>query len=642
MKDKANSQISVYRLSIEKINKKIAKEAAKKNQKVQDFKNYDEVIKYLIQNSSHKYTDLKLKDFVNELDFDLKVYYSKISLPASWVKFLKPIVAESEKAFFDDENQHKSFVGFIYDKEDIFVFTGGLGSHVVKDFIDEDFGISVLVRLLPKDQMSLRRAVNKTLTGTELSSDRFFKSTHKISNEDTYGKIFKSIYSSIPKEVLWDKLGLPKKAKDRASSVVAKSFFQIGRSISYKELLTIIQKIKGILKQDALFELNKIKKISGRGIGEKDLLVDLNKRLIIDIFKAAKENKLNRYDLLHKDLDKFVSATSFHIKKNTKVFEPIEGIASFSLERVFHEVSNDKYFIAKANEIDLDAINFDNLDFVQDLTTIECLQSLLELYKIQACDAEGQVLTIGSVIDYIQAEVDHEGQVFFLLEEEWYLAKDGFIDDINIGCSELIEQLKVDDLLPEKWDYEKDDEDSYISKYFDDKYADFVLPMHKALHDQMELCDILIKKNRSLYFVHIKTGFDGSVRDLISQVHLSAKVFISERSKHVSWEKNDLIEGYHQALLNSELTGSVYADKFTTKYNGFKKASFVNYFKKDIDNFYFVFAVVDSAKTERLLPDKIKNFKSSIAKMSLINLEKDIAVISTRSSSLKFVQILRK
>jgi len=130
------------------------------------------------------------------------------------------------------------------------------------------------------------------------------------------------------------------------------------------------------------------------------------------------------------------------------------------------------------------------------------------------------------------------------------------------------------------------------------------------------------------------------VRDLISQIHLSAKVFIDSKAKS-KWDENELLDGYFNAL--KALDGDEpYLKKFRAKYKNYKKPTFINIFKNKIEYFHFVFAIVDEAKNERALPVDIKKFKSAIAKMSLINLERDIGSIANRAGSLKFIQIRRE
>src|SRR5690606_23873821 len=92
------------------------------------------------------------------------------------------------------------------------------------------------------------------------------------------------------------------------------------------------------------------------------------------------------------------------------------------------------------------------------------------------------------------------------------------------------------------------DEDNYNKSHSQKNY--FVLD--KILEDNIELCDILIHKNGTLYFVHVKNGFTTHMRNLYIQVILSAKRL-----------NND--------LFNS--TGSSYFIKTIKKYNSINNAS---------------------------------------------------------------------
>jgi uncharacterized protein (TIGR04141 family) len=315
-----------------------------------------------------------------------------------------------------------------------------------------------------------------------------------------------------------------------------------------------------------------------------------------------------------------------------------------TLYNIIHAIKDDSYFKENSNGI--------NLDLLTDKSKPELknLQKILEHYSINSFDADGNILTEGSILEHIQGEANLiqdeaeneklSGGTFFHLDGHWYKAKTGFMDDINTSCEELLESIILPDLLTETWNHETDDENTYIEKYFDERHLNSVFPLHKAIFNGVELCDLLIKKNRSLYFVHIKQGFDGSVRDLVSQIYLSAKVFINDLKNSSPPEQKALIKGYFDAIKSLNGQGS-YHIKFKNRYRTLREATFANLLTEDVDNYYFVFAIYDTAEKERTLPKDIKKFRSNIAKLSIVNLDRDLIKILPRYSYLKFVQISR-
>lgn len=633
----SRSQVSLFRISFEKVLIKIQQQADEKGISPQFPKSLEETIDFIVGDDGPKYAmkEMKIAPDVLTGDFSIRVFYKLISLEAKWTGFFKNIVDQKEDKFFSDLNAHKSFVGFLYNEKEIFCFCGGLGSHVVSDVVDDEFGISLLVRLLDKDNLELKRAINKALTGRELAADRFFKANHRIGNEENFGKIYKSIYTKFPKDLLIEELGLPEQERDRGSTVAARTYFQLGRSISFHELIRLVSSCEEILKREALFELNKIKQITGRKVGERELINKLFSHLIVNIFKSFKEENLDEFDLVYKDLESFIKCSEFYVRKGKKIFDPLEGATSLNLEQVFSVLSSDIKFVESVSLIDPSELS---AEAEADKDSIEVLSQLLNSYYIEGVDFDGTTLFKAKLTSFIQAEVELGGATYFYLEDDWYKATDGFMDDVNEGCRQLIEESIVSDLLQYKWSQE-DDENSYIEKYFADA-SGTIFPMHKVLYRGTELCDLLIKKSNAIYFVHIKQGFSSSVRDLISQVHLSAKLFVNEWKNNKLWRDKDFVAGYHKAITNMD-PSTHYGALMRRRYSRFRKNTFADIFD-NVLNFYFVFAVCDDAEVERLLPRDIKQFRSNIAKMSLINLEKDISILSPRASSLKFAQILRE
>jgi len=180
MSESNNHQISLYKINFEKVNFKIRKENTENNKKLKEVNDSKSCIEFIVTAKKKPYDNfrpLTLKEFENDTNYDIQVYYDYVSSPAKWTNFFEPIVDESETSFFTSKNAHKSFVAFVYLEDELYAFCGGLGSHLVKDFVDEDFGISVLTRLIEKNDVEIKRAINRSLTGSELSSDRFFKAT---------------------------------------------------------------------------------------------------------------------------------------------------------------------------------------------------------------------------------------------------------------------------------------------------------------------------------------------------------------------------------------------------------------------------------------------------------------------------------
>mgnify|MGYP001126640152 CR=1 FL=1 len=70
-----------------------------------------------------------------------------------------------------------------------------------------------------------------------------------------------------------------------------------------------------------------------------------------------------------------------------------------------------------------------------------------------------------------------------------------------------------------KWEEDKDED--YYNKLHSSLPNHYVLD--KVIKDNIELCDLLVIENDRAFFIHVKNGFNATMRDLYIQVILSAK-----------------------------------------------------------------------------------------------------------------------
>ena len=115
----------------------------------------------------------------------------------------------------------------------------------------------------------------------------------------------------------------------------------------------------------------------------------------------------------------------------------------------------------------------------------------------------------------------------------------------------------------------------------------------------IELCDIIKYDDRNLYLIHVKRGFDSSMRELYNQIILSARRV--EESK--SSKDKEYLKKCFNALIKKNHGNSI---------DTFEK--FISLFELNIK---YIMAFSND-RSNLAVEDQIEKIKSSIAKFSVI------------------------
>lgn len=207
------------------------------------------------------------------------------------------------------------------------------------------------------------------------------------------------------------------------------------------------------------------------------------------------------------------------------------------------------------------------------------------------------------------------GKPVFLVDKKWYMLNPSFVDDLKFECIQTIKNHK----LPEKildipWDKSKTKKESEYNLKYQDR--DNYIVLDTFTPDGIEICDVLhIAKDR-IYLIHVKYGFDASLRELSNQITLSSRR-VYEDVKSGNFKYIDAIHTY--AKDRTELSKDEFRQLFQEK-------------------IVYVFAFASQLAEAPLVEDKIERYSSNIAKYSLIQCSKDM---QTSNYELNIHQIRR-
>lgn len=523
--------------------------------------------------------------------FQISVYSIFNNYHPRWLGFLEPILDKGSR-LINCQNSVYSYISFIGLQGHIFIVAGGSGTSAIARYTTSNFGLEILVRLFEKDSKVIKAIQDRGLTGSILGQTKFYRGDQRFSDENQFGKIFQEVKADLNKQILTKIFGFAEdELRRKVSGCLAKTSFQINKSIDFDMLLILIEKFVKILKRPAKFALNKVFLISKRDPKNQELLNELREWLCDLLFTNHKKGTKPDIDFCHKEYDSYLTASCFRIPLNKD--ELIEFDDLFMLTDLIHKLRENEALLEE---------------------TVEEFKHSVLLRSIYSYDDDGVELTKGSVLEHIHGEFSYKDNTYFLVDGEWYKILPSFIKDLNEECSLLLNDTWDDTLITETFDVSKK-ECVFNMKFLDQEGC---LVFDTVTPDNIEACDILKFDDNNVHVIHVKKGFDNSIRDLASQINIAAKRI-----------REDLRSGF-KYLEDVELRAKSgrTSKKPDLKHIGnqkFPHGGISTIFKtKKPSNIFFCLAFVDDSERPRSLKSELSKYKSNIAKFSLLELHRQI------------------
>jgi len=522
--------------------------------------------------------------------YEVKVYFKKTVNQIKWKEFIGTIVLSGEEIIKNSNSISESYVIVIYSKisDKYFVSTGGYAHTVIQEIAMNDYGLQILSRILKAEDKSLRSTKERSLTGGIQGSIKFFRNEYNLYENESFGNIYNELNASLNKDLLVSTFGFAKHELKSDSLCIAKNSFSIKKSISFLELLKLIERCETLMKRKPVVEINSVEKISKSNVV---LISELNEELLKSVYKNyTTPSSVFSVEIANKDFEKYYYA-------NSSVF-------SFSLSRK----KNHKKYTDSPKTIQ---VLLDDIRNESNSLTYNDFKSLIENSYLETYDVNEETLTRDTLINHFCSEITHSGFSYFFIEKDWYKIGATFIDKINDSVEHFVVTHSYTGPQMKEWNVGRENE--YNSQYFsiaDSLVFDWFTPQN------IEACDIMRWTSSKVYFYHVKKGFDNSMRDLCSQVFIAAKK-IQEDSKNNYQYIGDL---YDRVVNNNGQSDySKNAKKHLEKKS---KQELVDIVKNK--TIVFVLAVLDTSNNSRKLKTDIRKFDSNIAKFSINELSKNM------------------
>ncbi len=410
------------------------------------------------------------------------------------------------------------------------------------------------------------------------------------------------------KQILIDKFGFDQSEIKKDVGVIGKTTFIINKSINLDRLVEVIKGIIEVLKTAPIVRLNKVKLLSPRVSQHKALVHELEEKLLMEILTNLENANFKvDFDICHSEFEKYLLATGYNI-------------------RIGHSVTD--FFTNNLDKID-------DISFIHSIVTEKALNyqdnkmEIIELLKsiiIISYSSETKIQTKGLLIKHLSGQITYQGKSYFFMEGIWYELEDNFLADLDEECRSIITNCHDNTVLDLPWGNNSElKENEYNSLYFD---KDEFLVFDKVFDNNLELFDLIKIDDDLIHLIHVKRGFGNTVRDLTSQIYLSAKrIQSSIRSNNYNFAEN-----LYKSLLSKKDSTNEYYKKVYKQKEKISKSDFKELFKRKI---IYCIAIYDDVKEKRNFED-IEKFDSNIAKYSILDLARRMEYLN---AELKIIQI---
>lgn len=530
--------------------------------------------------------ELKESDYRINIDDENDLWFFLYSfktpeIDSEWINFFPANFTEGR-----DFNQQKvSLIFFIEYQDQLYCIIGGNAFRIIQPYIEENFGINIYSRILDPENDELLTIRTRNITGKIAASSNFYKSNFKLIDHIKFGTIPTEISLKLS-NIGNDYFNFLKKETGDNVQIHVSNSLKFRKVIEFEDLVEIVKEIKYIEELEKKDYLTTYEKIENQSLIDNTLKEHFVKRIFHDIDNTLRLtlkpiNKFH-FEFCHPTkLEKFYEADYFQLieldeEKKYKIFKQIND-----RNRIYYEV------IFRAIDKFGRQITYDQFKFY-------LFGVRIRSYK----NGNKQNLTSGMFLHHFNTEFEIDKRPLFLLDNNWYYLQDSFLNDLNRNCERILKNYKAPNtILHKKWELTvQNTEKKYNLLYKDLKNY---LVFDTITISGIELCDVIKYDEKNIYLIHVKRGFDSSMRELYNQIILSARRLEESRSS----KEKDYLKRCFKSLVKKKQNNHI---------NSFE--DFIKLFDKNIK---YVMAFSNNNSNEPIESNIIK-VKSSIAKFSII------------------------
>lgn len=495
-----------------------------------------------------------------------------------WEEMAKSLLAEETVS--DDYflvNANVSYILLYVYKNNIYAMTGGYGNHLIKDYIEKNWGLHLLPKILKNDDGVIRQVKENSLFGNASSVSKANRMTTAFLNEREMSKIFRELGVEVDKEI-GEKLGVKYKegeSSKKKTGVVLKDSLLIRRALTVKELEAIICKIEEIEENPDNFSLGYF--IHAKRLGIKT--AELTEALIECLLNGQLEN----FQLVGDDyLAYYTTADETVIYTENG---PQDAYCTWSgpitIQDIFAVFAEDEKRLSKA-----------------------FMQKFLKKWTLCTKDAEGnEKVHPVPILKAMQGIIEYgeNKRPCYLFRGQWYCMDEQYTDILQEEFETICDrEFEKAEQIKKTFNFIKTGmtENEYNDSFFNDKNC---IVGHKSLISWYEIADLFFWDSEYVYFMCNKGHFDGSgSRDLTNQILASADYFqkqmgFSDKEQFLKILYKNINERYKQEGKSMPISETEFSDLLKSRKICYI-AGYMTGFKKDAGSFYAKYLTVDMYK----------------------------------------------
>lgn len=510
-KQKYETQFSVYKLDYERTQLYFLKE------REIEIKSFDEVEDLIYKDIKEKLIARREEEPTLEGEaFGFRSIFFKTNHRPVWSGMASQFIGSinDNKKFIS--NSHISYV-LTYKKGDsLYLLTGGLGSNYISDFVQKNYGLYLLPKLISDDLPAVKTVLENRLTGNRLSDRRANRNSTTINVENELATIFRELSLEFGSTIISELNIIEEGEKPpKLLNVIAKDSLVVRKSLSLDKLANMIEKLNEIEQRDDGFSLGYLVPAKKYDYSSTEL-----KELMINYFK---DGKYENFILVGNEICEYYLGANKYIIKDSDGNIILENTEPIKLE--------DAYF-----------------SYFKQPISRSRVENFLRL-EISTYDDGGVKLPPTKLKDCLQGYVENEkGNFFYLFSGDWLVFDPKYVE--SLGNTFKKQYASLTDINNSLTDVLKNNgyrtEDDYNLSF--EKSSEVILA-HTVRANNIELADLIYydDTNDCLYLVHNKGTFNGAgSRDLMNQIITSAEFINNYR--HDSLKRKKFFEDYFKKI----------------------------------------------------------------------------------------------
>lgn len=568
----------------------------KDNYRLKDATNREAMISVIIRNIRLKYKLIDKWDisFIPKFPKDGLIYYlfhqNFNEKESDWTDFLPHQLIHGISL----NTRNLTLLLFIDNGIDLYVVVGGKGYEAVIKYLDHSFGMTIVSKLLNPDEDIIVSINSRGLTGVRAGLSEQYRRDFKLVDYVRFGKVPVEVHLVLSQAISDEYFYFLQGNKERIRIHAGKSF-KVKKNLTFEELHILVTELGNIMERapndylSTYIEVRDHHKIKNE---YAPLLINALYNDLGYVHNPKSTDKRFKFDFCDPNkVREFYEADEYILKEK---IDKVEGKSKYA---EFGRVSDRDDIYGAVMRRAIDTIEY--LDLFK-------FRAYIQGVMIQS-RADGKKSTSASFTFHFTTEFPYEGKSIFLVDKKWYILNSSFIDDLKYQCVQTLKNQKLPkDILNIPWDKSVISTEKMYNLQYDSMENYIVLDT--LTPEGIELCDILYIEDERVYLIHVKYGFDSSLRELSNQIMLSARRLYDD-TKPGKYKYIDKI--YERAKDKSSVVKKYTIEQFRELFNRNKT---------------YVFAFASQLQTDNLVEESIDEYESNIARYSLVQCSKDMQI----------------